>query len=172
MNSTMRLKIFRMSIFLLIGILAIIAFAYAEELRLFIKIALNSKWLTAVVGIYVFACAIVNRIFVRTEDGPSGAIYSQFGKFTDFIFATFAYVPASAASIALVRGLFMQHYFNAKYFDGFDQYDLISILVVSAFLLYYSLQRSTSLLIAVIQNVDASPVKKAQPPEADAMQSV
>ena len=172
MNSAMRSKIFRLVIFLLIGMFAVIAFAYAEELRIFIKSMLNSKWSTNIVGIYVFACALVNRIFSPVDNGASGNIYSQFGKFTDLFFAVFAYVPASAASIALLRGLFMQHYFRAIYFEGFDQYDLISILVVSAFLLYYSLQRSTFLLIAAVQNVEASPVKKAQPTEAEAMPRV
>jgi hypothetical protein len=168
MNSIAKTKAVRIGVSVVIGALAMFAFAYSEQLKSVIRTVLDSKWSTGIVGIYIFTCALIHQIFNGIKSESSGLIYSQFGRFADFVFSLFAYLPASTAALALLKGLYMQHFFDGEFFKGFDQIDLLSIVVVSAFLLYYSLNRSTILLITAIQSVEASPVKTSGPDKVGA----
>lgn len=160
MNATRKRKLVRGIAFLFLVGVSCLAYGYQDELKEAIKVVLESKWSMALASIYVISCAVMYQIFVGGNSDFGGIIHAHFGKYADFVFAVVTYVPASATSLALLKGLFMQEFFNQTYFSGFDRIDMTSIFVVSSYLLYYSLFNSTKLLIAAISQVDAVSVSK------------
>ena len=162
MNAEKKRKLIRGLAFIFLVAVSCLAYGYQEELKITIKTVLESKWSMASASIYVFSCALMYQIFVGNNSDFGGIVHAHFGKYTDFVFAVVTYVPASATSIALLKGLFMQRFFNETFFIGFDWIDMTSIFVVSSFLLYYSLFNSTKLLIAAISRADAVTVSKAK----------
>lgn len=131
------------------------AYAYQEELTSTVHVILDSKWAIAGVSIYVLCCAVMYQAFVGENSGIGGIFHAHFGKYADFVFAIVAFVPAGATSLTLLKGLFMQYFFGQIYFIGFDGVDMASMLVVSSFLLYYSLYNATRMLVAAIGGVDS-----------------
>ena len=74
-------------------------------------------------------------------------IILHFGKFADSAFATITYGLASTTSAAILKGVYIQQFFQEKvYFNHFDQIDIYSMLVVCLFLLGYSLYAALSAL--------------------------
>lgn len=161
MNLPDKRTIVRGLTFIFIIVISCVAFGFQVELKDLVRHTLNSKWSMAITSIYVIACAVMYQIFVGGSLEVNGVIHTHFGKYADFSFAIVTFVPASATSLALLKGLFMQEFFDEIYFSGFDKIDMTSIFVVSSYLLYYSLFNSTKMLIAAISQVDSVPVTKA-----------
>lgn len=145
----------RVGAFALLVLTSCAAYAYQEELKTAIRIVLESKWTIAGVSIYVVCCALMYQIFVGGNSEFRGIIHTHFGKYADVVFALVTFVPASATSLALLKGLFMQYFFRQPHFAGFDGIDLTSMAVVSSFLLYHSLFNATKMLIAAISQADS-----------------
>jgi hypothetical protein len=161
MNALMKKKIdlVKAFLFFVIFIAGCLAFAFGDDLKELTKLVLESKWTMAVVAIYVLSCAFIFQLHAGQQQKSTSTFLASLGKYTENIFSVLAYVPASTSSIALIKGLFLQHFYAVEYYSGFDKYDLASILVVSSFLLFYCLFNSTKNLISALQHHEAVPIK-------------
>jgi|SRR3989344_3211319 len=163
MNSKRKIKVWRISVFILLFAFACGVYAYQDDVKSIIREIFESKWSIALVSIYSVVAVVTHRIFIEGSGTRAGFAYTHFGKYADSLLAIGTYVLASTTSIALLKGLFMQIIFSQTFFSGFDRLDLISILVVSSFLLYYCLLNTTKLLVEVVSQVDAAAVSKTDP---------
>lgn len=148
----------RIVAFIFLIMVSCFAFAYQVELKSVIRTALESKWLMAGSSIYIASCTAMYQIFVGGNSEFRGGLLAHFGKYADAIFALVAFIPASTTSLALIKGLFMQYFFAQVHFVEFDDIDMIAMLIVSSFLLYYSLFNATKMLIAAITQVDSAKI--------------
>lgn len=145
----------RSAAFIILVAAACLSYAYQDELKSTVRTILDSKWAVAGVSIYVICCAVMYQALVGGNSGIGGIFHSHFGKYADAVFAVVAFVPAGATSLTLLKGLFMQYFFGQIYFIGFGEIDMTSMLVVSSFLLYYSLYNATKMLVTAIAGVDS-----------------
>lgn len=155
MNSFSARSATRLSAFVLLLLVSFLAYAYQEELKTTVKGILESSWLIPSLSIYVVCCAVMYQIYVGGDTESRDFIHAHFGQYANFVFAVVAFVPACATSIVLLKGLFLQYFFQQKYFQGFDSIDMTSMVVVSSYLLYYSLFNSTKMLVVAISQADS-----------------
>ena len=161
MKTASKTKLIRGIAFVFLIFISCMAYGFQEELKEIVKTILESKWSIALICIYVISCALMYQVYVGGSSDFGGIAHINFGKYAGFVFAVGTYVPTSATSLALLKGLFMQEFFDKIYFSGFDKLDMVSIFIVSSYLLYYSMFNSTKLLISAVSNVDSVAVTKA-----------
>ena len=113
-----------------------------------IKSLLQWRHLNITLWLSLICCFGVHYISIKSDNSDyGGIIYKDFGKFADSAFAIITYGLASTTSAAILKGVYIQQFFDEKiYFNYFDQIDIYSMLVVCLFLLGYSLYAAFSAL--------------------------
>jgi hypothetical protein len=124
----------------------------SDSIWLGAQYTLSSPWLNRVAFAYVIGTVVVHHILVgrKNSSTSAGALFQHFGSYADAIGNIVTLAGASTTSLALIRGVVMQWKFNQPAFIGLANYDLAAVLLVSTYLLIYSAQLSTKLLIATI----------------------
>lgn len=147
------------SVMLFLALLFLFSFrASAKEVT---SAILESNWTPAIIWIFSFTSVVLDRLYCRNLQQGSGFIYTNFGAYADAIFCIATFGFSGSTSIALLNGIYLQIFFDKLNFIGFGNFDLASIIVISSFLLFYSLNEMLKLIIGVIYQVEASPVKTA-----------
>ncbi|MCM0612406.1 hypothetical protein KFJ24_07955 [Marinobacter sediminum] len=111
------------------------------------------KHLNSSLWLGVFSCFIVHYLSIMDDSNYAGGlIFNHFGKLADTAFAVITYGLASTTAVAMLKGVYVQQFFDEKvYFRNFDQIDIYSTLVVCIFLFGYSMYAAiTALKNAVI----------------------
>ena len=139
-------------------ILIIIAFFYVNYqhiITLLIRNTLEWKNLNLVLWLYIILCYLIHYLSIKDiKNYESGLIFKAFGTFGNSAFAIITYGLALTTSASILKGVFIQQYFQDKiYFNHFDEIDIYSMLVVSAFLFGYSILNSfRSFIDAIMLN--------------------
>ncbi|MFB2803272.1 hypothetical protein [Shewanella seohaensis] len=143
---TLNLKLIGVFIFLVA--LSIFLVTYQDLTKTTVKAILQWKHLNITLWLGFICCFIVHYLSIRSDKNyDSGLIYKHFGKFADSAFAIVTYGLASTTSAAILKGVYIQQFFQEKiYFNHFDQIDIYSMLVVCLFLLGYSLYAALNAL--------------------------
>ncbi|MFC1520215.1 hypothetical protein ACFL6Z_10925 [Pseudomonadota bacterium] len=152
-----RLNLRLIGVFLLLVILSTLLILNKESTMLNIKAVLEWKHLNASLWMGFLCCFSVHYLSIKNDNSyDGGLIFKHFGKFADSGFAIITYGLASSTSTAILKGVYIQQFFDEKvYFKNFDQIDIYSMLVVCIFLLGYSLYAAFSALWGAIHQSQA-----------------
>lgn len=130
-------------------ILMVVAFClifYSETIKEPLKVTLESGVLTILLWVYVIVSVSMHRfLYGESERNKSSILFVHFGRYAETGFSIGTYGFGGSTSIALLKGLYLQNFYSIKYFKDFSVFDLISMLVLSSFLLIYSLINTTKI---------------------------
>ncbi|WP_339387633.1 hypothetical protein [Vibrio caribbeanicus] len=125
--------------------------AYQSDLKNLMKTIFESGWLSKILWTYVICVLCFHRyLFASYELAKDSFMYKHFGTYADTLFGISTYGVAGSTSIALLKGLYMQTFFDGKHFMGFGTFDLISMFLLTSFLFVYCIFNTTILLKEII----------------------
>jgi len=133
-----------------------------DEAKNIVRIFLESNWPTVVIWLLSIVGVSAGKFFCDAEKNETdGFIYQSFGGYADSVFTIATYGLSGSTSLALLKGLYLQLFFDGAFFTGFGDFDLASIFVISSFLLFYSVVSTTRQIINVVFQVEATEVTSA-----------
>ncbi|WP_348692738.1 hypothetical protein [Duganella fentianensis] len=148
-------------VFLLV--LGLVIFSNKEEAKRVVKIILESNWPTVLLWLFSIVGVVSERFFSTLNvNNESGVIYQSFGKYADAIFSIATFGFAGSTSLALLKGLYLQLFFDGTYFTGFADFDLASIFLISSFLLFHSANGALRLIINAVFQAEAKDITPAK----------
>jgi hypothetical protein len=131
--------------------LLFLSLVYSEVLKDLVRDMLKSDWLVFFIWSYIAGTFIFHRYFYSSDSIKNDSfIYQHFGSYSDTIFGIATYGFAASTSISLIKGLYLQTFYSGSYFNGFASFDLVSMALMTSFLLFYSLFHTTVLLKKII----------------------
>lgn len=133
------------SIFLMI--LIFITLIFSSEALDMIKIVMESGYPVLLLWTYVIVSVLMHAFIVIK---PKTDVYGFFEKYSTTIYSIGTFGFGGGTSIALLKGLFLQHFYNIEFLKEFSQFDIISMLILTSFLLIYSLLNCTKQLSEAI----------------------
>ncbi|KFF62226.1 hypothetical protein RC94_08090 [Pectobacterium brasiliense] len=146
----------------LISLIILVQF-FGNEIKNSVKEILESDWVSIVIWAYVGGIFLIHRyLYSSNELKTDSFIYKHFGAYADTIFGIATYGIAGTTSLALLKGLYLQEFYDGKYFFGFGTFDLVSMFLLTSFLLFYSIFNTTLLLKEVLFHNKTSPVEVKQ----------
>ncbi|VVS94669.1 hypothetical protein [Desulfoluna spongiiphila] len=153
-NSTLNTK----RLFFALAFLGLIvsALCFHKEMQEPIKIIFESKIPRFLLWGYVVVSVVMHRFLFGSTDSNDSFIVRHFGKYADTVFAIGSFGLGGSTSIALMKGLYLQTFFEMHFFIGFGSFDLVSMFLLSSFLFVYCIVNTTKLFKEVILQNDAS----------------
>ncbi|MNI34911.1 hypothetical protein D3C73_889210 [compost metagenome] len=138
--------------FLLLMITIIILMQiYGHEIKKPIKEIFESDLLGVILWGYIIGTFCIHKLIYGTTTLKSDSfILKHFGSYADLCFGMTTYGLAGTTSLALLKGLYLQQYFNSIYFIGFASFDLVSMFLLSSFLLVYCIFNTSILLTEIM----------------------
>lgn len=147
----------RMIIVIFLFLLAILLAAYREDAKQVVRLVFDSNTLPIGVWIYVAVAVASQKLFATNEHS------SQFESYAEALFSVGTYGFAGTTSLTLLQGVFMQHFYDTKFFLNFGSLDLVSIALVSSYLLIYCGITTSKMIADVIFKVQGSTAKPPSP---------
>ncbi|WP_439672895.1 hypothetical protein [Cupriavidus necator] len=137
-------------------------FISKNEAKNHIRAFLESDWPSVVIWLLATIGVGANTFLGKSSkaDRP-GFIYQSFGEYADAVFAVATFGFAGSTSLALLKGLYLQIFFNGSFFNGFGNFDLASMFVVSSFMLFYSVNGTLRQIIEVVFQAEAAELASA-----------
>ncbi|MDD9175496.1 hypothetical protein ERW49_08420 [Aliivibrio finisterrensis] len=124
---------------------------FGTDMKEPIKAVLESGLLNKLLWAFVAGVLFIHRyLFASYELAKDSFIYKHFGAYADTLFGIGTYGVAGSTSLALLKGLYMQTFFQGKHFIGFGTFDLISMFLLTSFLLFYCIFNTAMLLKDII----------------------
>lgn len=156
---------FSLSRLLVVIVLLMLGFALVyskDDAKSIVRMFLESSWPAVIVWLLAIVGVSADRFFCKSERNETdGFIYQSFGGYADAVFTVATYGFSGSTSLALLKGLYLQLFFGGAFFTGFGDFDLASILVISSFLLFYSVVGTVRQIINVVFQVEAAKVTSA-----------
>lgn len=113
-----------------------------DEVLNVIKILLEKEILSIALFSGTVILFVINYVKHKSKQVQKDVIITdKFGDFIDNFLGGIGYGTVISTSLTLLKGLFVQKFFNINYFAEFDGLDLFAILGVALFLLYYALMK-------------------------------
>lgn len=153
--------------------LVFITLLYSQDTLDKVKATFESGFLPLILWAYVVgAVAMHTSIVIK----PKKNVYSFFEKYSNTVYSVTTYGIGGSTSLALLKGLFLQKFYNGDFFKGFSNFDLASMFILSSFLLIYSLLNSTKILWEALfyssaSEVSATEEKHNKPSQQDAQKA-
>lgn len=124
----------------LVVIAAAIFYFYWDFTKILIRKILEEKFTVFIIWVVTVLIFLVHYFKHKSKDVESEPILTKkFGAFIDNILGGIGYATAITTSLTLLKGLYIQKFFNDKiYFVEFQDLDLITIFGVTLFLLYFA----------------------------------
>ncbi|WP_339665720.1 hypothetical protein [uncultured Pseudomonas sp.] len=135
--------------------LVFITLLYSENSLDKVKVLFESGHLTLMLWAYVVGSVAMHTLIVIK---PRIDAYGFFEKYSNTVYSIATYGIGGSTSIALLKGLFFQVFYEGVFFKGFSNFDISSIFILSSFLLIYSLLNSTKILSEAIFYTSTSEV--------------
>jgi len=149
----------RLGIIIVLITLGLVLVSNKDEAKHFVRVFLESTWPTVIIWLFAIVGVGAGKFFSEPSDnGAKGFIYKSFGGYADTVFTIATYGFSGSTSLALLKGLYLQLFFNGSFFTGFDNFDLASIFVISSFLLFYSVVSTTRQIKNVVYQAEAAMV--------------
>lgn len=134
--------------------------SYGNEVKIYIKTMLELLWIQYILWAYIIATFIAHwALYSRKETNNNNFIYRQFGSLADMTFGIATYGIGGTTSLTLIKGVYLQFFFDNIYFFEFGNYDILSMFLLSIFLLFYCLFNTTLLLNKILFYSKTSVVK-------------
>jgi len=119
---------------------------FGAELKRPVKTVLESDLTRIALWAYVGAVVVLHGVlYPKLASEKTGFLYKHFGAYAETCFAFATYGFASTTSLALMKGLYLHVFYEGGHFLGFDGFDLISMFVLSSFLMVHSLIAVTAM---------------------------
>lgn len=150
MSTRSKLNVKHFLIVLSLILIFILSAYHFDKYKDTIKILLESRLLTISVWGYIAVTFTAHRVILGSNESGDSFIFSHFGKYADTVFAVGTYGLSSSTSLALIKGLYVQYFFETVFYRGFDMFDLISMFMLSSFLLIYSMFATTKAFFDLI----------------------
>lgn len=132
---------------------------FGNEIKGPLKDVLESKWVAFVVWGYVGGTFLMHRyLYSSSELKKDSFIYKHFGAYAETLFGMATYGIAGTTSLALLKGLYLQTFYEGMYFTGFGTFDLVSMFLLTSFLLVYCMFNTTIMLKDVLFHSETSPI--------------
>lgn len=139
--------------------LVIIMQTFGTELKEPLKILLESKWINFAVWAYVCGTFSIHRYLYSSKELQTDSfIYKHFGIYADTLFGIGTYGFAGTTSLALLKGLYLQTFYEGNFFHGFVTFDLVSMFLLTSFLLVYCMFNTTIMFIDILFHSETSPI--------------
>lgn len=126
-----------------IMVLVFITLLYGNDTLDKVKAAFESGYLPLLLWAYVVGSVAMHTLIVIK---PQKDVYIFFEKYSNTVYSIATYGIGGSTSIALLKGLFLQNFYEGDFFKGFSSFDMASMFILSSFLLIYSLLNSTKIL--------------------------
>lgn len=153
----------RAAVIISLFLLGCLLFVGKNEAKGYIRAFLQSDWPSVVIWLLALIGVGINTLFRQSPkvDVPGGFIYHSFGRYADAVFAVATLGFSGSTSLALLKGLYFQIFFDDAYFKGFGSFDLSSMFVVSSFMLFYSVSGTLRQIIQVVYQAEAEELVSA-----------
>jgi len=112
-----------------------------------IKKIIESSYVPFLLWAYVIGSVLMHTFIVVKQKKD---VYGFFEKYSNTFYSIGAFGIGGSTSIALLKGIFLQHFYSIEFFKGFSGFDIISMLILASFLLIYSLLNCTRQLSEAI----------------------
>ena len=101
-------------------VLIVIMQTFGSELKEPLKNLFESKWINVMVWAYVCGTFSIHRYLYSSKELKTDSfIYKHFGVYADTLFGIGTYGLAGTTSLALLKGLYLQAFYDEKFFNGF-----------------------------------------------------
>lgn len=146
---------------LLFLILIIVALqVFGSDIKEPLKKVFESGWLNIVAWAYIGGTYLIHQyLYSSTELKSDSFIYKHFGIYADAIFGAATYGFAGTTSLALLKGLYLQTFYNKESFIGFATFDLVSMFLLTSFLLVYCMFNITVMFKGILFHSGTSQVE-------------
>ena len=134
MNAKKRLNPRRALILAAASILSVLLFAFGENMKLATGLLLSSSWSRTGICIYCTLAVVFNGIYTEKAPNKSGLLFRHFNEYADILFGAGTFVFAGTTSLSLMKGLYFQFFYEKTHFTQFDNFDLVSILLIAVLL--------------------------------------
>lgn len=140
--------------------LIILMQAYGSFLKEPLKTVLESKWLSIFLWSYIAGTFLIHKyLYSLNTLQKDSFIYKHFGSYADTLFGIATYGFGSSRSLALLKGLYLQVFYEESYFNGFATFDLASMFLLTSFLLVYCIFNTTVLFKSVLFHSEISQIE-------------
>lgn len=141
-------------------ILIVFAQIYGSELKEPLKTILESSWLNVLAWGYISGTYVIYQIlYSSSELKTDGFLYKHFGVYADTLFGAATYGFAGTTSLSLIKGLYLQTFYKESYFIGFATFDLVSMFLLTSFLLAYCIFNVSKMFKEILFYHSASAVE-------------
>ncbi|WP_272533975.1 hypothetical protein [Providencia sp. PROV212] len=132
-------------------ILILLVQLFKHEMKDYIKCILESDIISFFIWAYVITIfSIHHYLYSANELSSDGFLYKHFGSYAETVFSIATYGIAGTTSITLLRGLYLQTFYDGRYFTGFGSFDISSMFLLTTFLLIYCILNTTFLLKKIL----------------------
>lgn len=140
--------------------LIIVMQTFGNDIKGPLKNILESKWIVFSVWGYVGGTFLIHRyLYFSSELKKDSFIYKHFGAYAETLFGVATYGIAGTTSLALLKGLYLQTFYDGLYFNGFGSFDLVSMFLLTSFLLVYCMFNTTIMLKDVLFHSETSAIE-------------
>jgi hypothetical protein len=141
-------------------LLIILVQTYGTEIKEPLKKLFESKWLNIGVWAYIAGTFLIHQyLYASTELKKDSFIYKHFGVYADALFGVATYGFAGTTSLALLKGLYIQTFYEGEYYIGFATFDLVSMFLLSSFLLVYCIFNTSLMFKDILFHSEMSKVE-------------
>lgn len=126
-----------------IMVLVFFTLVFSEDTLDSIKTLLESDYAPLLLWAYVVGSIAMHTFIVVNSKND---VYGFFEKYSNTFYSVGTFGIGGSTSIALLKGIFLQHFYSVEFFKGFSGFDIISMSILASFLLIYSLLNCTRLL--------------------------
>lgn len=144
-----------------LGVLAFSLMFFNKDILNPIKSLLESPIPPYVIWSYVIVAVVMHKAIIKKHIFTKSDVHESFNIYADGVFTIATLGLAGSTSLALIKGLYTQYFFQEKYFEGFTQFDLVSMMVLSSFLFIYSILNSTKILREAISHTSTVDIEKS-----------
>lgn len=118
-------------------------FFFWLQTKILIRFVLEANFTYFISWAFTFLVFVFHYFRHKDKEVKSEIIFTKkFGAFMDNVFGGVAYGTTISTSLTLLKGLYIQQFFNdKKYFTEFNNIDLMTVFGVMIFLLYFSIMK-------------------------------
>ena len=141
-------------------VLIVLMQTYGTDIKGPLKILFESEWLNIVIWAYIAGTFLTHQyLYSSTELKKDSFIYKHFGVYADALFGVATYGLAGTTSLALLKGLYLQTFYEGEYYIGFATFDLVSMFLLSSFLLVYCMFNTSVMFKDILFHSEMSKVE-------------
>lgn len=137
--------------FVILLVSAILMFNFPLESKDLIKSFLESQWTNYLIAAITIIIYILYFIFSNDKNyNLKPLITPYFGHFFDIVIGGVGIATGITSSLTILKGIFLQEYYNIIYFNEFDQFDKWLLFLTMSFLLYFLIMKVGNIIKEII----------------------